>query len=160
MFSKNQDYDKSKIMLLFRKCVPTTASFSCICLTSAGNLRLIDFSPEDQEVLKTCILENYLPGVSVRDTSGAESNSLKFTLAGKPWNNHGEGPLSTHGAGLHAKGLLVHLFAAAFNLGFEIAASTDVSSAYFQSEDNPEFFPYDVHSIFLVKIPAKPVMKP
>ena len=117
-------------------------------------------------MLKTCILENYLPGVSVRDTSGAESNSLKFTLAGKPWNNHGEGPLSTHGAGLHAKGLLVHLFAAAINLGFEIAASADVSSAYFQSEDNPEFFPYDVHSIFLVKmsvqdlVPAKQIPDP
>jgi len=146
-----------KSMLLFRRCVPTTASFSCICLTSTGNLRLINFSPGDQEVLKTCILENYLPGVSVRDTSGAESNSLKFTLAGKPWNNHGEGPLSTHGAGLHAKGLLVHLFAAAINLGFEIAASADVSSAYFQSEDNPEFFPYDVHSIFLVKMSEKQI---
>ena len=138
-------------MLLFRKCVPTTASFSCISLTSAGNLRLIDFSPEDQEVLKTCILENYLPGVSLRNTSGLESNSLKFTLVGKPWEDHGEGPFTSHGAGLHAKSLLVHLFAAANSLGFEIAASADVCSGYFQSEDNQNF-PVDVHSIFLVKL--------
>merc|ERR1712110_1119670 len=51
--------DDDKSMLLFRKCVPTTASFSCICLTSTEHLRLINFSPGDQEVLKTCILENY-----------------------------------------------------------------------------------------------------
>ena len=143
-------------MLLFRKCVPTTASFSCICLTSAGNLRLIDFSPKDQEVLKSCILENYLPGVSVRNTSGAEINSLKFNLTGKPWNDQGEGCLSSHGAGLHAKSLLVQLFAAALNLGFEIAASADVSSAYFQFNDeiyhSPTLFPLDLHSIFLVKM--------
>ena len=85
---------------------------------------------------------------------------LKVTVSSsiwKPWNNHGKGPLSTHDAGLYAKGLLVHLFAAAINLGFEIAASADVSSAYFQSEDNPEIFPYDVHSIFLVKMSEKQI---
>merc|ERR1712165_376631 len=64
--------DESKSQHLFRRCVPTTASFSCICLTSTGNLRLINFNSGDEEVLKTCILENYLPGVSLRDTSGAE----------------------------------------------------------------------------------------
>ena len=141
-----------KSMLLFRKCVPTTASFSCISLTSAGNLRLIDFSPEDQEVLKTCILENYLPGVSVRNTSGAESNSLKFTLAGEPW--------CFHAGGLHARSLLVHLFAVAVNLGFQIAASADVSSKRTSQGENlyheiPDPL-LDVHSIFLVKMPPKP----
>merc|ERR1711971_291726 len=35
--SRRED-DKS--MLLFRRCVPTTASFSCICLTSTDHLRL------------------------------------------------------------------------------------------------------------------------
>merc|ERR1711953_1229444 len=144
--------DNDKSMLLFRKCVPRTASFSCISLTSAGNLRLIDFSPEDQEVLKTCILENYLPGVSVRDTSGAESNSLKFTLAGEPW--------CSHAAGLHARSLLFHLFAVAVNLGFQIAASADVSSKHTSQGENlyRDDVPclLDVHSIFLVKMPPKP----
>ena len=135
-------------MLLFRKCVPTTASFSCICLTSADHLRLINFSPGDQEVLKTCVLQNYLLGVSVLDTSGAEGNSLKFALTGNPW--------SCHGSGLHARGLLVHLFAAAINLGFQIVASADVSSKYARvNHGNQEYtYPVDVHSIYLVKMPV------
>ena len=102
-------------------------------------------------MLKTCILENYLPGVSVRNTSGAESNSLKFTLAGEPW--------CSHTGGLHARSLLVHLFAVAVNLGFQIVASADVSSKHTsQGDDTHPEIPclLDVHSIFLVKMPAKP----
>ena len=135
-----------KSMLLFRKCVPTTASFSCICLTSRGNLRLINFSPGDKKVLRSCILKNYLPGASVLKTSGAEGNSLKFNLTGNPW--------SSHGAGLHARSLLVHLFAAAINLGFQIVASADVSSKYFEDEVGKVYTnrPMDVHSIYLVKM--------
>lgn len=135
-----------KSQLLFRKCVPTTASFSCICLTSHGNLRLINFSSGDKRVLRSCILKNYLPGASVRNTSRAEGNSLKFTLTGNPW--------SCHDAGLHARSLLVHLFAAAINLGFQIIASADVSSKYIE-DDVSEMYtsnPMDVHSIYLVKM--------
>jgi len=143
--SRKQD-DKS--MLLFRRCVPTTASFSCICLTSTDHLRLVNFSRGDQEVLKTCIMENYLPGVSKVDTSDkGEGNSVKFNLVGSPWSNHG--------AGLHARSLLVHLFAAALNLGFQIVASADVSSKFATDSDgNPEY-PLDVHSIYLVKMPMQ-----
>ena len=133
-------------MLLFRRCVPTTASFSCICLTSVDHLRLINFSPGDQEVLKTCIMQNYLPGVASVDTSGAEGNSLKFDLIGCPW--------SSHGGGLHARSLLVHLFVAAINLGFQIVASADVSSKFARRDNKPDY-PLDVHSIYLVKMPAQ-----
>ena len=136
-----------KSMLLFRRCVPTTASFSCICLTSTDHLRLVNFSRGDQEVLKTCIMENYLPGVDGVDTSGVEGNSVKFSLVGSPWSNHG--------AGLHARSLLVHLFAAAVSLGFQIVASADVSSKFqTDSDGNPEY-PLDVHSIYLVKMPMQ-----
>merc|ERR550525_568574 len=137
-----------KSMLLFRRCVPTTASFSCICLTSTGNLRLINFSPREKKVLRSCILENYLPCASVRNTS--EGNSLKFTLTGNPW--------SSHGAGLHARSLLVHLFVAAIDLGFQIVASADVSSEYKKNEDTDEEktdHPLDAHSIYLVKMPKQ-----
>lgn len=143
--SRRED-DKS--MLLFRRCVPTTASIACICLTSTDHLRLIDFSPGDQEVLKTCVLENYLPGVNGVDTSGTEGGrSVKFELVGSPWGSWDWG--------LHARSLLVNLFAAAFNLGFQIVASADVSSKYATDGDgNPEY-PLDVHSIYLVKMPVQ-----
>merc|ERR1712001_247556 len=142
--SRRED-DKS--MLLFRRCVPTTASFSCICLTSTDYLQLVNFNPGDQEVLKTCIMENYLPGVSKVDIGGGKGNSVKFNLVGSPWSNHG--------AGLHARSLLVHLFAAALNLGFQIVASADVSSKFqTDSDGNPEY-PLDVHSIYLVKMPMQ-----
>merc|ERR1712172_420980 len=142
--SRRED-DKS--MLLFRRCVPTTASFSCICLTSTDHLRLINFSRGDQEVLKTCIMENYLPGVDGVDTSGVEGNSVKFNLVGSPWSNHG--------AGLHARSILVHLFAAAVNLGFQIVASADVSSKYAPDSNGQPGYPLDVHSIYLVKMPMQ-----
>ena len=141
--SRRED-DKS--MLLFRRCAPTTARFSCICLTSTDHLRLINFSPGDQELLKTCIMQNYLPGVARVDASGDEGNSVKFDLMGSPW--------SSHGGGLHARSLLVHLFAAAINLGFQIVASADVSSKYARRENSPDY-PLDVHSIYLVKMPAQ-----
>merc|ERR1712088_988934 len=142
--SRRED-DKS--MLLFRRCVPTTASFSCICLTSTEHLRLVNFSPGDQEVLKTCIMENYLPGVARVDTSGGEGNSMKFDLVGSPWDNHS--------GGLHGRSLLVHLFAAAVNLGFQIAASADVSSKFATDSDGNPDYPLDVHSIYLVKMPTQ-----
>merc|ERR1712119_26504 len=104
-----------------------------------------NFNPEDQEVLKTCIMENYLPGVDGVDTSGVEGNSVKFNLVGSPWSNHG--------AGLHARSLLVHLFAAALSLGFQIVASADVSSKV-QTLEDPEY-PLDAHSIYLVKMPMQ-----
>ena len=142
--SRRQD-DKS--MLLFRRCIPTTASFSCICLTSTDHLRLVNFSPGDQEVLKTCIMQNYLPGVTRVDTSGGEGNSVKFNLIGSPWSNHG--------GGLHARSLLVHLFASAINLGFQIVASADVSSKFATDSDGNPDYPLDVHSIYLVKMPTE-----
>ena len=141
--SRRED-DKS--MLLFRRCAPTTATIACICLTSTDHLRLIDFSPGDQEVLRTCIIENYLPGVNGVDSSGSEGRSLKFELLGSPW--------ASWDWGLHARSLLLHLFAAAFSLGFQIVASADVSSKYARvNHGNQQYtYPVDVHSIYLVKM--------
>merc|ERR1712008_97442 len=97
-------------------------------------------------VLKTCIMQNYLPGVGVFHASEIEGNSLKFDLTGSPWRNQG--------GGLHARSLLVHLFAAAINLGFQIVASADVSSKFARRDNKPDY-PLDVHSIYLVKMPAQ-----
>jgi len=142
--SRRED-DKS--MLLFRRCVPSTATIACICLTSTDHLRLIDFSPGDQEVLKTCIMEIYLPGVNGVDSSGSEGRSLKFELMGSPW--------SSWDWGLHARSLLLHLFSAAFRLGFQMVASADVSSKFATDGDGNPDYPLDVHSIYLVKMPPQ-----
>ena len=143
--SRRED-DKS--MLLFKRCVPTRASVACICLTSTDHLRLIDFSPGDEEVLKTCVMENYLPGVNSVDTSGSEGRSVKFDLFGSPWGSWDDG--------LHARSLLLHLLSAAFSLGFQIVASADVSSKYATDGDGNPDHPLDVHSIFLIKMPPQP----
>merc|ERR1712130_184843 len=110
-------------MLLFRRCVPTTATIACICLTSTDHLRLIDFS------------------------SGAEGRSVKFELMGSPW--------SSWDWGLHARSLLLHLFSAAFRLGFQMVTSADVSSKYATDGDGNPDYPLDVHSIYLVKMPPQ-----
>jgi len=60
-----------------------------------------------------------------------------------------------NGAGLHARSLLVHLFAAAVNLGFQIVASADVSSKYAPDSNGQPGYPLDVHSIYLVKMPMQ-----
>jgi len=145
--------EEDKSMLLFRRCAPTTATIACICLTSTNHLRLIDFSSEDERVLKTCILENYLPGVKELETTeyclGTEGKSVRFELKGSPW--------SSWDWGLHARSLLLHLFAAAFSLGFQIGfgASADVSSMYEYDEHGNPYHPLDVHSIYLVKMPPQ-----
>ena len=57
-------------------------------------------------------MENYHPGVARVDDPGG----LKFDLRGSPSFN------------LHARSLLVHLFAAAVHLGFQIVASVTLIS--------------------------------
>ena len=57
--------------------------------------------------------------------------------------------------GLHARSLLVHLFAVAVNLGFQIIASADVSSKFATDKDRKPDYPLDVHSIYLVKISTR-----
>jgi len=91
-------------------------------------------------------MQNYLPGVARVDASEVEGNGLKFDLIGCPW--------SSHGGGLHARSLLVHLYVAAINLGFQIVASADVSSKFARRDNSPDF-PLDVHSIYLVKMPMQ-----
>merc|ERR1719220_1221993 len=139
---------------MFRGCPPTTRpSVSCISLHKGISLTdyilLINFSPGDKELLKSCIMQNYLPGVAGvwQKKIGVEDNIVKFDLVGSPW--------SSHGGGLHARSLLVHLFAAAVNLGFQIVASADVNSK--SAIDGPGIleYPLDVDSIYPVKIPTQ-----
>ena len=54
-------------MLLFRRCAPTTARFSCIALTSMNHIRLVDFPPEDMETMQVYLTKNYMPGLRAGD---------------------------------------------------------------------------------------------
>jgi len=135
-----------KNRLMFRGCPPTTPS-SCSSIflykrtsvTNTDHILLINFSPGDQELLKTCIMQNYLPGVAGvwQDLPGVEGNNVTFNLVGSPW--------SSHGGSLHARSLFVHLFAAAINLGFQIVGSSDC--LYSNNLDS--------HIIHLVKMPTQ-----
>jgi len=142
----------TKSTLLFRRCPPAMASIACICLTSDNQLRLVDFSPGDQVILKACVTDNYRPGVDGVDIRPLEpeskGRSLIFDLAGVPWDSWDWG--------LHARHLLLHLFVTAFNLGYQIAASADVSSEFATDTENVPISPLDVHSIFLIKMHSQP----
>jgi len=142
----------TKSTLLFRRCPPAKASIACICLTSDNQLRLVDFSPGDQVILKACVTDNYRPGVDGVDIRPldpeSKGRSLIFDLAGVPWDSWDWG--------LHGRHLLLHLFATAFNLGYQITASADVSSEFTTDVENVPIFPLDVHSIFLVKMHTQP----
>merc|ERR1712088_768906 len=139
-----------KNRLMFRGCPPTTPS-SCsyiflykrTSVTNTDHILLINFSPGDQELLKTCIMQNYLPGVARvwQDLPGVEGNNVTFDLAGSPW--------SSHGGGLHARSLLGHLFAAAINIGFQIVGSSDL-----YSNNRPES-----HIIHLIKMPTQSIIE-
>jgi len=141
--NRKEESQFEKRMFMFRGCPPTTRpSVSCISLHKGISLTdyilLINFSPGDKELLKSCIMQNYLPGVARvwQKKIGVEDNIVKFDLVGSPW--------SSHGGGLHARSLLVHLFAAAINLGFQIVgASTDVD------------VDVDSHFIYLAKMPTQ-----
>ena len=138
--------DDDKSMLLYRRCPPTTARFSCISLTSSDHLRLIDFPSSDQEVLGRTVNERYLPGISRVDNT--ESCSLKFSLAGSPWSDPGGSNL---GWALHARSMLLHLLNTAHQLGYRLAVSADVSAKYQKDKDGHPQYPLDVHTIYLVK---------
>jgi len=78
----------------------------------------------------------------------SKGRSLIFDLAGVPWDSWDWG--------LHARHLLLHLFATLFNLGYQITASADVSSEFATDAQNVPISPLDVHSIFLVKMHTQP----
>ena len=141
--SRRED-DKS--MLLYRRCPPTTARFSCISLTSSNHLRLIDFNAGDQEMMSKSITEHYLPGVEV--VANTEPCSLKFSLAGSPWSDPSGSDL---GWALHARSMLLHLLNTAHQLGYRLAVSADVSAKYQKDKDGHPQYPLDVHTIYLVK---------
>ena len=103
-------------------------------------------------ILKACVKENYRPGVDGVDIRPLEpeskGRSLIFDLAGIPW--------ASWDWGLHARHLLLHLFATLFNLGYQITASADVSSEFVTDGEGVPISPLDVHSIFLVKMHTQP----
>ena len=92
--------------------------------------------------------ENYRPGVDGVDIRPldpeSKGRSLIFDLARIPW--------ASWDWGLRARHLLLHLFATAFNLGYQITASADVSSEFATDAENVPISPLDVHSTFLVKM--------
>ena len=137
--------DDDKSMLLFRRCDPTFARFSCFALTSTNHLTLIDFPSGDLAILKNCLTQNYLPGL--KELESTDTGSLKATLAGSPWSHpHGSGL----GWALHARSLVMHLLATAIRLGYRLVVSADVSAKY-HSDDNTSY-PLDVHTIYVVKL--------
>ena len=103
-------------------------------------------------ILKACVKENYRPGVGGVDIGPldpeSKGRSLIFDLAGIPWDSWDWG--------LHARHLLLHLFATLFNLGYQITASADVSSEFVTDGEGVPISPLDVHSIFLVKMHTQP----
>ena len=74
--------DDDKSMLLFRRCDPTFARFSCFALTSTNHLTLIDFPSGDLAILKNCLTQNYLPGL--KELESTDTGILKATLLGSP----------------------------------------------------------------------------
>ena len=146
----NSRREDDKSMLLYRSCPPTTARFSCICLTGSDHLRLIDFPASDQEILSRTVTERYLPGVE--KVVSPESCSLKFSLAGSPWSNPSGCDL---GWALHARSMLLHLLNTSHRLGYRLAVSADVSAKYRTDGDGNREFPLDVHTIYLVKQDSK-----
>ena len=105
--------------------------------------------------MKACVKENYRPGVDGVDIGPldpeSKGRSLIFDLAGIPW--------VTWDWGLHARHLILHLFATAFKLGYQITASADVSSEFATDAQNVPISPLDVHSIFLVKMHTQPAAR-
>ena len=139
-----REHDKS--MLMFRRCAPTEAKFSCFALTSTNHLRFVDFPSKDVEVLKKCLTDNYLPGFIGINTSKA--GHLTATLNGSPWSHPASMDL---GWALHARSLLCHLLANAIRLGYRIVASADISAKHFGNASGA--YPMDVHTIYMVKLP-------
>jgi len=120
-----------KSVLLYQRCLPSSAHFACIVLSYKAQVSLIDFPFNDQVALKSVISESYLPGIKICESS----KDLIIKLNGEPWNY-------THDVyGMHGHSLMVHLLTKAIQLGYVVVASADFSATY----------PLDADTLYLCK---------
>lgn len=133
-----------KSVLLFSRCHPTSARFTCVALTDVDHLRLVDFPQGDLEVLQGVINQTYQPGISRFEIDPADPGCVKIHLSGEPWNSMGD-------YALHGRSMLVHLLSRAIHLGYMVVASADVSAKIQTDSDGNPDYPLDVHTWYFVK---------
>merc|ERR1712106_992480 len=94
--------------------------------------------------LKEVIEQVCLPGIQNEELK--ENNCHQIDLNGSPWT-------LSESFSLHARSTLLHMLKKANYLGWQLVASADVSSKYFQEESGPDY-PEDVHSWYFVYSPS------
>jgi len=130
-----------KSVLLYQRCLPSSAHFACIVLNYSVQVSLVDFPYNDQEALKSVISQSYLPGIDTCESKS--SNVIIMNLNGKPWNY-------THDVyGMHGHSLMVHLLSKAIQLGYVVVASADVSAKYIKTKR--DHYPLDADTVYLCK---------
>jgi len=129
-----------KGVLIYKMAPPCKTDFACIAMADKHTIRFLDFPWAHTKALKEVIECVCLPGIRREEEKGKACCQIE--LNGSPWT-------FTESVSLHARSTLLHILKKANSLGWELAASADVSSKYFQEESGPDY-PEDVHSWYFV----------
>ena len=88
-----------KSVLLYTRCQPLSTNFACLALSDVDRIRLLDFPPAETSSLKTCLVQNYMPGVQKEEVKDERCHQLDFI--GSPWTQ-------SSSFGIHARTALMH----------------------------------------------------
>ena len=133
-----------KGILLYSRDQVSAGAVACLAMTGAHTITLIDFPPSTRDSLRSVV-----SGISREQEIG--NNCYQIELTGSAWS-------SSEPVSLHARSTLMHLLKTANSLGWELAASTDVSSKYYPDDNGPDY-PEDVHSWYFIRKNSDSVSK-
>jgi len=129
-----------KSCFLFRRAESAVVKVSCMALSDADRLRLLDFPPSTSAALAANVAKCYLPGVE--GESSVDASRLELDLHGSPWTQ-------SSAFSLHARSMLCRLLGEAAKRGWRLTASADVCSQFVHQENGTDYH-MDVHSWFFL----------
>ena len=127
-----------KGLLLYSRVEVSAGEVACLAMTGAHTITLIDFPPTARDSLRSVLC---VSGISGEQELG--DNCYQIELTGSVWS-------SSEPVSLHARSTLMHLLKTANSLGWDLAASTDISSKYYPDDNGPDY-PEDVHSWYFIR---------
>ena len=139
-----------KCVLMFQRSSIPPCQILCLSMCSADKLRLIGAPQNVVDVFRDIVTNKWCFGASRETTYDDKGYGYELKLNENPWKF---GVIGHDGA--HARTLLMFLLRAFAQLGWRILLSADVSARYDTDDDDNEY-PYDVHSWWFINDLANP----
>lgn len=128
-----------KSVFILRKSESANLKFACVALSDVDTVKFLNFPQQVTRRLRQIIEKSYMPGIT--DEHSKDASCHEITLQGYPWSQESS-------YNLHARSMLLILLREAFQYGWHLSASADISAKFVHTENGPDY-PVDVHSWFL-----------